>query len=365
MNALDGWIDIARAGTWTDMSGRDVALTESTLDALASAYTQADDAPVVVGHPEADAPAYAWVDGLRRVGDRLQARLRDIEPAFRAAVESGRYAGRSIKFHGARLIHLGFLGGAAPAIDGLAPTRFAADPAASTVCLTTDETADDTADDRVLPGREIAKAPEGAAGGGRCAPATPDDPDTHDDPDTPEEETLPNTPNTPDETDPAALAAEKAALETRAAEMNERETALAAREAAAEAADRLRRADAALAKHVEAGRVLPAERAGLAALLAALPDGDDARIAFAAPHGGEVRETPAAILERLLAALPARVVLGEMAGPGDTSAGDPGDPGDINALARAARNLMAADESGTLTIDRAVREALGENKETN
>ena len=173
-------------------------------------------------------------------------------------------------------------------------------------------------------------------------------------------------PNTPDETDPAALAAEKAALDTRAAEMNEREMALAAREAAAEAADRLHRADEALAKHVEAGRVLPAERAGLAALLAALPDGDDARIAFAAPHGGgEVRETPAAILERLLAALPARVVLGEMAGPSDTPAGDPGDPGDINALVRAARNLMAADGSGTLTIDRAVREAAGENKETN
>ena len=128
MSALDGWIDVCRAGTWRDMAGRDVCLDEDRLDRIVAAHTSADPAPVVVGHPEANAPAYAWIDGLRRTGDRLQAKLRDIAPAFREAVEAGRYASRSIALQGDTLRHLGFLGGRAPAVPGLAPTCFASEP---------------------------------------------------------------------------------------------------------------------------------------------------------------------------------------------------------------------------------------------
>ena len=60
-----------------------------------------------LGHPQADAPAYAWVETLRRVGDRLQAKLRDIAPSFREAVEAGLYSGRSIALEGDRLRHVG------------------------------------------------------------------------------------------------------------------------------------------------------------------------------------------------------------------------------------------------------------------
>ncbi len=128
MSALDGWIDICRAGNWHDMAGRDVRLDEDRLDRIIAAQSAADPAPVVVGHPEENAPAYGWVDSLRRVGDRLQAKLRDIAPAFREAVEDGRYAGRSIALQGDTLRHLGFLGGRAPAVPGLAPTCFASAP---------------------------------------------------------------------------------------------------------------------------------------------------------------------------------------------------------------------------------------------
>ena len=113
MSALDGWIDVCRAGTWRDMAGRAVRLDEDRLDRIVAAHAEADPAPVVVGHPEADAPAYAWIEGLRRVGDRLQARLRDIAAPFREAVEAGRYSGRSIALEGDRLRHVGFLGGRA------------------------------------------------------------------------------------------------------------------------------------------------------------------------------------------------------------------------------------------------------------
>ena len=47
---------------------------------------------------------------------------------FREAVEAGRYAGRSIALQGDTLRHLGFLGGRAPAVPGLAPTCFGAAP---------------------------------------------------------------------------------------------------------------------------------------------------------------------------------------------------------------------------------------------
>ena len=127
MSALDGWIDVCRTGTWRDSQGRTVPIDVGRLDRIVAAHGVADPAPVVVGHPEMDAPAFAWVDGLRRTGDRLQAKLRDIAAPFREAVEAGRYAGRSIALQGDTLRHVGFLGGRAPAVPGLAPTQFAAE----------------------------------------------------------------------------------------------------------------------------------------------------------------------------------------------------------------------------------------------
>ena len=141
----------------------------------------------------------------------------------------------------------------------------------------------------------------------------------------------------PPEIDEAALAAKETKL-------GERETALAAREAAHAARDRLAVADAALVPHIEAGRILPAERAGLAALLASLPDGDDETIAFAGPDGtGEVREAPRAIVERLLGVLPKRVDFDTLAGgAAPEAAGE-----DTGAIAREARALQfAATEKG-------------------
>ncbi len=51
MSALDGWIDVSRTGIWRDLSGR--AVTPAT---------------AVIGHPGEDAPAWAWVDWMRRAG---------------------------------------------------------------------------------------------------------------------------------------------------------------------------------------------------------------------------------------------------------------------------------------------------------
>ena len=437
MSALDGWIDICRAGTWRDMAGRAVPLDADRLDRIVAAHAAADSAPVVVGHPETDAPAYAWIDGLRRVGDRLQATLRDIAPPFREAVEAGRYAGRSIALEGDRLRHVGFLGGRAPAVPGLAPTRFSSAPETvvafercddeaprRAAALSAREGVDGTRDDGGTGSRKDPCPPhpdplrasgrtgdEDGAGlvplsapeerGGDGAPdadpgADADTSDTGDDRsalatgdkgDRAAEQpgacdaSARRPQGAGDERDRAARSGPAGATAParrearsqasgasarRLRDIEEREAQLAAREAALAGDESRRSADAALAPHVESGRVLPAERAGLAALLAALiqEDGDGSdgsggaacrTIAFSSADGSEVRARPAAILQRFLAGLPSRVDYRTLAG--GPVPGAPGAPGsldhvgeDSERIAAEARALIAAEAARGMTL---------------
>ena len=381
MSALDGWIDVARTGTWQDMTGRRVEIDDAYLDRIVAAYADADPAPVVVGHPTDDAPAYGRVSNLRRTGDRLQAKLTKLMPAFRDAVEADRYSGRSVALVGDRLRHLAFLGGRAPAIPGLAPTSFSDAGDGIVVQFADDDRwvfqsgwramasvarswrehliASESIEraDEVIPDwqvEQLSRAAEAAADAavadarGFASPAEPHDRVNPYNP-TQEDDLSGNSGggNAPDE----------AALAARAASLDEREASLAAREAADRAAGRRRAAEQLLDPHVTAGRILPAERPALAALLASLPEGDEAQLAFAAPEGeGEVREQPSAILDRLFAALPSRVNFRQVAtGPAPSATGA-GTAADDEAIASEARALMAeaADRGETLTATQAV-----------
>ena len=372
MSALDGWIDICRAGTWHDTAGREVAIDEGRLDRIVAAHASADPAPVVVGHPEIDAPAFAWIGALRRTGDRLQAKLRDIAPAFREAVEAGRYSGRSIALQGDALRHLGFLGGRAPAVPGLAPTQFAAE-ADSVLAFAAAERPDGSTALAAWSERAVLHAIARTLRGVRERIIAADGVDAADAAITEFDlETIAEAANAPPETDAArpAMAApetmpatetdpandgqedtvsdeEKAALAAKDAALAARESALTTREAEHAARDRLAAADAALAPHIEAGRILPAERAGLAALLASLPDGGDETLTFAAADGtGEVREAPRAVLEHLLGALPKRVEFRTLAGGAAPEAARE----DSQAIAVEARALMASEAQRGVTL---------------
>ena len=365
MSALDGWIDICRAGTWCDMAGRDVCLDEDRLDRIVAAHAAADPAPVVVGHPETDAPAFAWVDELRRVGDRLQAKLRDIAAPFREAVEAGRYAGRSVALQGDTLRHVGFLGGRAPAVSGLAPTCFASVP--ETVIAFSDD------DEAVAPDEPLAthlaspRAPEPGAdedGTGLVPLSAPRARGGDEDA---------SRKTTDDAAGKEGRAAEQPGARDRelrdmnngGATLAAREAALLAREQAAAADERRRAAEAAIALHVAAGRVLPAERAALVALLVALGDdrgnddegaeGGHITVAFATASGGEERMRPAAILERFIEGLPRRVDYRMLAGgpvPGASRrAGTHENAGeDSERIAAEARALMAAEAERGVTL---------------
>ncbi len=376
MSALDGWIDVCRTGTWRDAANREVTVTEADFDGLVSAYSAQDPAPVVVGHPATDAPAYAWIDAVRRSGDRLQAKIRDVMPAFRDAVESGRYTGRSIAFTGTSLKHLGFLGGRAPAVPGLAPTRFASEPESVVVlaeaALTPQEgvrmmtrsvarllqgmreriIASDgiEAADEALPSWEIDHlkyvAAELGDNAGSLAGHEPNR-NANNNPEHREEPMSGNNNNGGAPLDEAALAA-------RSAELDAREQRIATSEKANATAARLAAAEQALEPHVTAGRILPAEKAPLAALLASLPEGDDTTITFASSDG-EVSEKPLAVLEKFFGALPVRVNYHELSGgPMPAPAGTCVE--DNEAIAAEARTLMseASDRGETLTAVEAV-----------
>lgn len=134
-------IEIFRAGTHVDMHGREQTFTREDLVNLAAGYDPAtSEAPIVIGHPQTNGPAYGWVRGLKADGDVLSAELHQVDADFAEMVRTGRFKKRSASFFladgkdnpkpgGLYLRHVGFLGAAAPAVKGLKEVSFAGDEA--------------------------------------------------------------------------------------------------------------------------------------------------------------------------------------------------------------------------------------------
>lgn len=129
-------IEIFRPGQHTAMSGETIGFTEAELRASAQAYDPAvHEAPIVVGHPSHDHPAYGWIKSLS-YGESLEAETDQVEPQFAELVEAGRFKKVSASFYRPDspanpkpgvyyLRHVGFLGAQPPAIKGLKQIEFA------------------------------------------------------------------------------------------------------------------------------------------------------------------------------------------------------------------------------------------------
>lgn len=119
-------VEIFAVGTHTDMSGRTAEFTESDLCRIVSTYNwKKHEAPVVIGHPKTDAPAYGWVKRLWVDGGRLFADLHQVAAEFVELLKAGRYKKRSISLGpDGRLRHVGFLGAVPPAVQGLRDVQF-------------------------------------------------------------------------------------------------------------------------------------------------------------------------------------------------------------------------------------------------
>jgi hypothetical protein len=127
---FEDWIEIFRGGKVTDTAGVEHDGDDLIEKAIRTFNASEHEPPVVVGHPKDDAPAYAWVAGLKdavRDGRKVMlAKFRQVAEPFADMVSQGRFKKRSAAFYpDGRLRHVGFLGAAPPAVKGLADMDFA------------------------------------------------------------------------------------------------------------------------------------------------------------------------------------------------------------------------------------------------
>lgn len=129
-------LKIFRPGAHTDASGEKLVFTEADLKKSAQAYNPAThEAPIVVGHPANDAPAFGWIGKLAFADGHLSAEPRQVNADFAELVKAGSYKKISASFYtpdsptnpvpgSYYLRHVGFLGAMPPALKGLPPVNF-------------------------------------------------------------------------------------------------------------------------------------------------------------------------------------------------------------------------------------------------
>lgn len=136
--ALPDGIEIFRPGRHMDDSGVVHAFGEADVDGMVASYSPGlREAPLTVGHPASNLPAYGWVKGLHKTpGGALAMTAHQVEPQFAEMVEAGRFKKRSASFYPPQapnnptpgkwyLRHVAFLGAQPPAIAGLKDIQFA------------------------------------------------------------------------------------------------------------------------------------------------------------------------------------------------------------------------------------------------
>lgn len=124
MNEVE--IEVFRADTRASRG-----ITATMIADLASGYDGSNPVPIVIGHPKTDSPAHGDISAFRADGNSLFAKLRDVGQAVVDGIKSKSILNRSMAFfspdHEANPTpgklaprHLGFLGGSAPGIPGMA-----------------------------------------------------------------------------------------------------------------------------------------------------------------------------------------------------------------------------------------------------
>lgn len=121
------WIEIFKAGTHTAANGKTITFTPEDVQGICKKYNEQTDheAPLVLGHPTDNGPAYGWVRELKVAGDKMLAYIDTVSDKVRAAVDAKMFKKVSISLYPDNLLrHVGLLGAAPPAVKGLAPVQF-------------------------------------------------------------------------------------------------------------------------------------------------------------------------------------------------------------------------------------------------
>lgn len=326
-------IHVFRAGKHTPMAGPALEFSAADLSAVAAGYDPArHEAPIVVGHPQLDAPAYGWVGALAVEDGNLFAEPIQVEPQFAQLVQDGRFKKVSASFFAPThprnptpgqfyLKHVGFLGATPPAVQGLKSIAFAADDDQVVTVefaevggwrlgwLLSDisslfrgvrdhlvGTLGAEATEKLLPGDRVQRiAEEGARLQAEGAAAASPAPGFAGDPPQPKESKVTENPAGPT---PEELAARERALA-------EREASFAAREAEAR-----RTADQAFVDGLVASAQLPQGLAPrVVAFMASI--GGEGEVSFAGADGKPVKQAPREAFRGILSGLPKLVKLGK------------------------------------------------------
>jgi hypothetical protein len=130
-------IQIFKPGKHVAMSGASLSFSETDLAATAAAYDpKVHEAPLVIGHPKHDNPAYGWVGKLAFAEGGLDVEPIQVNQDFAEMVSSGAFKKISAAFYSPDapnnpvpgvyyLRHVGFLGAQPPAVKGLRSPEFA------------------------------------------------------------------------------------------------------------------------------------------------------------------------------------------------------------------------------------------------
>lgn len=123
-------IEVFRAGQIPE-------LNEAVMREVVDNYDPSDqEAPLVLGHPEDNQPAYGWIKQVFTKGKRMFAAVDEIDPAVTDMVRKGAYKHVSVSFYTPTatqsplpgkwcLRHVGLLGAEAPAIKGMEKLQLA------------------------------------------------------------------------------------------------------------------------------------------------------------------------------------------------------------------------------------------------
>lgn len=132
-------IEIFKAGKRYDANGKLIEITTDQLKQTAETYNpEFHEAPLVIGHPKTNNPAWGWVKALFLDGDVLKAEVDEVDAEFSEMVKSGKFKKVSAAFYlpdspnnphkgVLSLRHVGFLGAMPPAVKGLKQVEFAED----------------------------------------------------------------------------------------------------------------------------------------------------------------------------------------------------------------------------------------------
>lgn len=267
-------IEIFKTGRQTDNAGAVRSFSDADLAATAAAYDPAlHEAPLVIGHPKTDAPAWGWVQRLIAQAGRLIATPAQVRAEFAEQVTAGAYKKVSAAFYPPDsprnpkrgvwyLRHVGFLGAMPPAVKGLAAIEF------------------DDADDAVVIDIEFNESPE------------------------------PDPKPEPNKQETAVSPEEAAALQAQNEELKKQNESLRAAQAAAAHAARHAEHVAYAERLVESSRLPESAAPVVAAVLDAIRPAEAAAVEFGE---GDDKAPLADKLRGVLDGLPASVEFGERA----------------------------------------------------